>query len=93
MEQEKASLRSRGGLRRLRTLVSRARREGRALQRQRVAAVEAVRHFLGFADDSDARVGRTAHWRRLVIVGEHGVARVEGTAFWRSLLSVSLPQR
>jgi len=48
-----------------------------------------VRHFLGFADDSDARVGRTACWRRLVIVGEHGVARVEGTAFWRSLLSVS----
>jgi hypothetical protein len=43
--------------------------------------------------DSDARVGRTACWRRLVIVGEHGVARVEGTAFWRSLLSVSLPQR
>jgi len=32
--------------------------------------VEAVRHFLGFADDSDARVGRTACWRRLVIVGE-----------------------
>jgi hypothetical protein len=40
----------------LRTLVSRARRVERALRRQRVAAVEAVRHFLGFADDSDARV-------------------------------------
>jgi hypothetical protein len=53
---ETASLRSRGGLRSLRTLVSRARRVGRALQRQRVAAVEAVRHFLGFAEDSDARV-------------------------------------
>jgi hypothetical protein len=32
--------------------------------------VEAVRHFLGFAEDSDARVGGTACWRRLVIVGE-----------------------
>lgn len=32
--------------------------------------MEAVRHFLGFADDSDARVGRTACWRRLVMVRE-----------------------
>ena len=32
--------------------------------------MEAVRHFLGFADESDARVGRTACWRRLVMVGE-----------------------
>lgn len=57
--------------------------------------MEAVRHFLGFADDSDARVGRAACGRRLVMVGElpqsaaanqglgfakHAVARVEGTA-------------
>lgn len=32
--------------------------------------MEAVRHFLGFADDSDARVRGTACWRRLVMVGE-----------------------
>jgi hypothetical protein len=32
--------------------------------------VEAVRHFLGFADDSDARVVRTTCWRKLVMVGE-----------------------
>ena len=54
----------------MRTPVSRARRVGRAVLRQGVAAVEAVRHFLGFADDSDARVGRSACWRRLAMVGE-----------------------
>ena len=36
--------------------VSHARRRGYALQRQGVAPVRTVRHFLGFADESDARV-------------------------------------
>ena len=27
-----------------------------------------VRHFLGFAEDSNARVGRAACWRRLVML-------------------------
>ena len=36
--------------------VSRARRRGYALQRQGVAPVDSVRHSLGFAAESDARV-------------------------------------
>ena len=39
-------------------VVSRARRRGYALQRQGVAPVITVRHFLGFAAESDARVAQ-----------------------------------
>jgi hypothetical protein len=42
--------------------VSLARRRGYALQRLRFAPVAAVRHFLGFAAESDARVGLVP-WR------------------------------